>query len=276
MNTCDSRCQAALAIYRGDIPNNWYGKMIGDPTKTSTQNKIASYEAGTGGGGGTFSAIADDAYGTGVGAFFGAVLSFRTLQFKVDGLGLGVLNHLTGYGAFNKPENGWELGYNWLFGVGPQSETFGDGDGPTKQLSNSKVMIGVKNQIACQIASGAIGVGYADKANHSLGGNLFSSFGKLKTDFTDNSTVAYLGSYTMDWKVIGIDRQSSTATVNFTTSNASTATSAARPPVIGYTSFWQHGFTPGFNAMFPLGSMSEKDQTFNFTQTFSFAGGCDK
>jgi len=68
-------------------------------------------------------------------------------------------------------------------------------------------------------------------------------------------TGTYLGSYSGRYGLYG-------GTVYMQVTNTSAAASALRPPVLGYTGWWQKSIDPGLNDLFASGPMSATSQTF--------------
>jgi hypothetical protein len=52
--------------------------------------------------------------------------------------------------------------------------------------------------------------------------------------------------------------------------NSSTAASGTRPPVLGYTEWWQNNIAPFINDWFSSGGMSKTTQTFRWTENVTF------
>jgi hypothetical protein len=96
----------------------------------------------------------------------------------------------------------------------------------------------------------------------------FRDYSTLLTGgLTGNLAVTYLGSYNLHYSVTSIDDQNGTATVNFQAKNPSTITSALRPPVIGYTQWWNQNVGTPLNSFFSTGPLSPTVQNFNWTET---------
>lgn len=122
---------------------------------------------------------------------------------------------------------------------------------------------GVRNQIA---NGGAL----EGRAPYSLNG--VQGVGKYLKDYstlatggaTGNIAVTYLGSYVLTWQGT---LDGNVANVVFTVTNSSTIQSATRPPVLGYTDFWQSTVGPWLNQQLSSGPMSPTTQTFRWTET---------
>ena len=61
----------------------------------------------------------------------------------------------------------------------------------------------------------------------------------------------YLGSYTLNWRITNITKES--FFISFMVNNTSTIQSGIRPPVIGYTDFWQENIGRPLNKAFESG-----------------------
>jgi hypothetical protein len=75
---------------------------------------------------------------------------------------------------------------------------------------------------------------------------------------TGNLAATYLGSF-------GLSYAASNGAVNMRATNSSSAASAFRPPVIGYTEGWQQHVGGRINQLFSSGPMSQTTQEFNFS-----------
>lgn len=237
----------------------------------------------------------------GLGLAAGSVLHSFTWPLQVVSPVLNFVNRHNGIGAFNNPTNGWELGYNWLLGVGPRNDSFGQNDAATKEVQQDWAVQQARITIANDVSSGADGVGSNINVSHHLGGGGFgndlSNLGKdfnffhglkdinplqglASPDFvpdnpsTGNSMSAFLGSYTMNAKVDGINRKAGTVTVTFSLKNTTDVESGFRPPPIpligGYSNFYKNNFGPAAQSLFPSGPMSPITENMTWTETFSY------
>lgn len=67
-----------------------------------------------------------------------------------------------------------------------------------------------------------------------------------------------------------MDKTSSDITVQFTVTNSSTLRSGTRPPVLGYTNFWNNTVGTWLNNSVPSGPASKTTQKFIWTETIGF------
>ncbi len=169
----------------------------------------------------------------------------------------------------------WEVGVQWLTGVGPRSHYFQNGDQFTELLQQHEHLAEVRRLIAERIAAGDFA---PHEEDYYLGG--WQGVPKYATDYstlatfgrTGNLTVTYLGSYNLQYDVIRVDQQAGTAVVQFRVSNDSTLGSATHPPVIGYTDFWERNISTPINKFTATGPMSKVTQTFVWTETIYYKG----
>jgi len=160
----------------------------------------------------------------------------------------------------------WEVGVEWLTGTGPESRTFTDGDYFTELLKQHSHVQESKEIIAEKILSGQI----SDSIPYSLKG--FQGVGKFTKDYTTlltfgytgNLAATYLGSYSLEWEVLEVNKD--VASVQFTVTNNSTIQSALRPAIIGYTKAWQNTIGSFLNDQFEEGPMSLKSQTITWQE----------
>ena len=66
------------------------------------------------------------------------------------------------------------------------------------------------------------------------------------------------------WRITNITKES--IFISFMVNNTSTIQSGTRPPVIGYTDFWQKNIGSPLNKAFESGPMSKTSQTFKWTE----------
>ncbi|TDE13395.1 hypothetical protein [Dyadobacter psychrotolerans] len=183
-----------------------------------------------------------------------------------------LLGEVTIHGKADQNMTAWDLGWEWLTGVGPRDRTFVDGDLLTEQLKQHSHIEDTKNKIRLDISqgipsgendynlSGVDGVPkyFGDYSNLISGGN------------TGNLAVTYLGSYDLKYVVNSVDGDY--ATVTFTVNNASTIASATHPPVIGYTPEWNEYIGTPLNDLFSQSGapMSQTTQTFIWTENIKW------
>lgn len=174
----------------------------------------------------------------------------------------------------------FQLGQEWLTGRGPRHHDFEDGD-PFTELLRSHSHLQTGFQIASEQAAAAAAQGQTSTApiaySYKLSG--VQGVGKYLKDYstiatagkTGNLAVTFLGSYSATMNVSNINAQAGTANVQVVISNSSTFASGTRPPVLGYTNWWQQNVTPTLNSYFSSGAMSPTTQTITMNQTVNFA-----
>jgi RHS repeat-associated protein len=172
----------------------------------------------------------------------------------------------------------FQLGQEWLTGEGPRTHNFVDGDGFTEQLrTHSNLQDGFQkaSDIAEIVANG--GSTKLDfKQNYDLSGvegvpKYLSDYSTLATGgLTGNLAVTYLGSYRATMNITNIDAKAGTANVQAVITNSSTVASGTRPPVLGYTDWWQNNVAPTANSFFSSGPLSPTSQTITMNQTVNF------
>jgi len=181
---------------------------------------------------------------------------------------LGNSKNDVSYTTPNKTVTPFQVGTEWLSGEGPRHRDFTSGDYFTELLKQHDHVGATKDIILGRIANGGELTG---KNPYELDG--VQGVGKYIKDYstlltagqTGNLAVTYLGSYTLNWNVTGINNGS--ATVLFTVNNTSTMQSASRPPIIGYYPIWQNTVGKAINNYFSTGWGSKTSQSFNWTET---------
>lgn len=149
----------------------------------------------------------------------------------------------------------WGVGWEWLSGLGKRDRFFFDGDTFTEMLKQHEPIQQVV-QGACEGSRAPEG-----PISNNLGGiqgvpKYLRDYSTLATGgLTGNLAATYLGSYSGEYKL-------SEGTVQMTVTNTSAAASAFRPPVLGYTAWWQNNVDPRLNQLFASGPMSATSQTF--------------
>ena len=175
----------------------------------------------------------------------------------------------------------FQLGMEWLTGLGPRHRDFGPGDSMTEDLrghshiQESITFADQKLEEACKGDCDASGFSPISRP-YSLAG--WGGIAKYLYDYSTvatggmmgNLTVTYLGSYSATITASKIDCCKGTATLTFVVTNTSTAASATRPPVAGYTEWWNTVVQPAINSFFSEGAMSETSQRFEWTESASF------
>ena len=167
----------------------------------------------------------------------------------------------------------WSVGVEWLTGNGPRDRIFVDGDYFTELLKKHEHIEDVRSMIISSIRerkelnqsqpyrlSGLQGVGKYIKDYSTL----------MTLGTTGNLAVTYLGSYSLKWHLISLDRSTGIVVVKFVVSNSSTIESGTRPPVLGYTDFWKNNIGNRVNKFFESGPMSKTTQTFQWIETLKF------
>ena len=89
---------------------------------------------------------------------------------------------------------------------------------------------------------------------------------------TGNLAVTYLGSYVLRYRVTNIDIKKGVANVHFWVYNESKASSGSRPPVLGYTNWWNRRVGKGLDSSRQSGPMSKTTQKFDWDETIHFKG----
>jgi len=152
----------------------------------------------------------------------------------------------------------WELGWEWLTGTGMRDRQFTDGDKMTEMLKEHPHV----QQVAQEVCGGSRDP--EGRAGYSLSGlagvpKYLRDYSTLSTGgLTGNLAVTYLGSF-------GLSYAASNGGVSMQVTNSSSAASALRPPVIGYTAGWQRTVGSRINQFFSSGPMSTTTQEFNFS-----------
>ena len=170
----------------------------------------------------------------------------------------------------------FQLGVEWLTGSGTREHHFKDGDLFTRMLQQHSHVADTRQQIASGLTNGSVVPNTQYTNGYSLGGiagvpKYFRDYSTLMTGgMTGNLAVTYLGSYGLRYEVISVDEASGTARVKFYVANSSTAASAMRPPVIGYTDFWNKNVGSRLNSTLSGGPMSKTRQTVEWTETIKF------
>ncbi len=169
------------------------------------------------------------------------------------------------------PATPWDVGHEWLTGEGPRYHEFREGDPFTELLQNHEFLEYIRHLIAEHMKQGDFS-GWTDFYN--LGGlegipKYFKDYSTLLTmGKTGNIAVTYLGGYRVDIFIGDVNFATGQATILFNVTNSSTLGSGIRPPVFGYTNFWNNIIAPMLNPS--TGPMSEVSQSFWWTEPISF------
>jgi len=187
-------------------------------------------------------------------------------------------NHFNISLSWNSPSNAnatpWDLGQEWLFGVGPQSRPFGLNDQMTSYVMGHSAVNDARNQITAQLQSGPSNTG-AVPISYNLSGlagvpKYFGDYSTLLTfGNTGNLGVTFLGSYNGQASVVNVNQSSGTAEIEFSIVNNSTIGSATRPPVVGYWDWWQENVAGHITNLASSGPLSTKTQNFTWRETIS-------
>jgi hypothetical protein len=211
----------------------------------------------------------------------------------VENDGVNRLDYLGQFGlSYTPPPNSsvtpFELGIEWLTGLGPRHRDFKDGDAFAEQMrSHNHIQTKIKevtNTVTGKCNSDCKYTGpYSpptSTSSYNLGGvegvakylgdysNLltFGAFGNLAVTFT--------GSYGATFTVKNIDCCKNTADLEIVMNNRSHAASALRPPVLGYTDWWQTHIAPRVNQLFQSGPGSPTTQKVTLTETLTLSSDC--
>ena len=181
-----------------------------------------------------------------------------------------------------------ELGIEWLTGLGPRHRNFTDGDAFAEQLRQHKhIQTKIKEVTAaltqkcnenCSF-SGPYALLEAD-ASYNLSGwsgviNYLGDYSNLLTyGVFGNLAVTYTGSYAARFTMQSVDCCANVAVIEIVINNRSHAASAFRPPVVGYTAWWQRNVAPRINRLFQRGAMSPTTQRVTLTETLNLSSKC--
>ncbi|OGM28687.1 hypothetical protein A3D01_00010 [Candidatus Woesebacteria bacterium RIFCSPHIGHO2_02_FULL_39_13] len=163
----------------------------------------------------------------------------------------------------------------WLTGTGPRKRSFIGGDLMTDILRQHSWIDNVRFYIKDQIKE------YSDysingKSNYSLRGVMGVS--NYLADISGNPlrnsnlAVVFLGSYSLEYYITNVDKDSNTIEVIFHAKNKSDLGSLSHVPVIGYTDIWRENVAPFLNNLVKEGPLSKTSQEFWWKETI-FIGG---
>ncbi len=173
-----------------------------------------------------------------------------------------------------------QLGLEWLSGTGPRHHDFTDGDPFAEQLrQHNNLQAGFQNAAQQAAAAAARGQTSVNGTRHNYDLSGIEGVPKYLNDYstvvtggaTGNLAVTYLGSYRTTMNVTNINAAAGTANVQAVITNSSTIASGTRPPVLGYTEFWQTNIAPRVNSFFSSGPMSPTTQSITLNQQVNFA-----
>jgi len=167
----------------------------------------------------------------------------------------------------NKEITPWQLGVEWLNGVGPRHRDFTNGDLMTEMLRKHSHVKNTRDIILSKVQGGEEFLSGTN--SYKLGG--IKGIGLYLKDYstlltgglTGNLAVTYLGSYDLKWTAAVYNK---TVVVSFNVENSSTMQSASRPPILGYLPIWQQTAGKTINEKFKTGWGSKTTQSFNWTE----------
>ncbi len=175
----------------------------------------------------------------------------------------------------NKTITPFGVGTEWLTGQGARERDFLDGDAITELYKQHEHVEQTRQKLISELQQ-SNGTTTGGSNPYSLGG--VEGVGKYVQDYstlatggaTGNLIYTYLGSHSLTYKVTSVDIEARTAVVTYMATNRSTIQSATRPPVIGYTEFYQKNIGQPLNDAFEHGPMSETSQSIQWTETVKF------
>src|SRR3989449_8832292 len=152
----------------------------------------------------------------------------------------------------------WQVGWEWLSGIGPRVHNFTQGD-PLTEMLKQHSHIQELRQRSAQNCSNATG----QRFDYTLSG--LEGIPKYVQDYSTlatagqagNLVTTYLGSYLLSYDTVRLSGRKVQLTVNV--SNTSTLESALRPPILGYTAWWQQNVGPIVNGLASSGPMSRTE-----------------
>lgn len=162
----------------------------------------------------------------------------------------------------------FELGVEWLTGIGPKHRNFKQGDYLTELLRQHKHIQEAKQEIKDGIKRKKLITDNVYRDPYELKGiqgvGLYvKDYSTLATGgLTGNLAVTFLGSYRMKYTITEITPTK--AKVVFVVTNSSSMQSASRPPVIGYLDVWKNTVGKKINETFETGWGSTTTQTITW------------
>ncbi len=176
----------------------------------------------------------------------------------------------------NDATGAYHLGWEFVTGTGPREHNFTNGDPFLEELQKSDWMDNARKIVENGIRTNS-GIIKGDP-NYELGDKGWRIPILLMKDILavasagtfGNLSVAYLGSYKLNYVVTSTDIQKRTAIVQFTAVNQTTASSVTRPPWPGYTQWWGNNVSKPLDKLFPTGPLSKTTQTLNWTETIKW------
>jgi len=171
----------------------------------------------------------------------------------------------------------WQLGAEWLTGLGPRRHDFGPDDPATQILRQHDYIQGIRDRIA----SSPPPVGQKIPDKYDLRGwkgvpEFLKDYSAVPTNgASGNLAAAYLGSFPLSYTLKGVDKDG-VATVDFDASNISSMASALHIPYIGYLPSVQPRIDPVINSLFARGPGSPTLQTFHWTERIPLRTGAPR
>jgi hypothetical protein len=166
------------------------------------------------------------------------------------------------------------VGVEWLTGKGPRAREFGQDDSFTQSLRDhdhvQDTLESVSNELAVACAPVTGSAPYRLDGLEGIPKYVRDYSTVLTFGLSGNLAVTYLGSYDLSYSVIGLDAHAGTATVRLDVKNLSSAASAFRPPVLGYTGAWKSTVGALLNRIAASGPMSATSQHFRWTEEITF------
>jgi hypothetical protein len=168
----------------------------------------------------------------------------------------------------------WQLGAEWLTGLGPRHHEFGPDDPATRILMRHDHIQNIRDKIAT--APPPVGNWLND--NYDLSGlkgipEFLKDYSAIPTGgATGNLAAAYLGSYPLKYRITNIDKDG-VATVDFDATNTSSMASALHIPYVGYLPAVRPRVDGAINARFPSGPGSPTSQHFKWSERIPLRGG---
>jgi RHS repeat-associated protein len=195
------------------------------------------------------------------------------------------LNRIDGLGLSDVPSSKitpWELGWEWLTGDEPKHREFKDGDYFAELLrkhSHIQQLIRTAKSEAAKRCAAKNAKPFEipeSVASYRLDG--VQGVGKYLRDYSviltagmaGNLAVTFLGSYSARVEVSDIVCCKNKAHLKIDVNNSSTAASALRPPLVGYTPWWHTYVEPIINRLFSHGSGSPTTQHIELNQEIGF------
>jgi hypothetical protein len=151
----------------------------------------------------------------------------------------------------------WDVGVEWLTGLGPARRDFIEGDFMVRKLREHDHINDTKEIISAELSARCFtcrAKPYRMSNPYSLAGyqgilKYMKDYSTLGTaGMTGNLVVTYLGSYSLRVHVTNIACREGTAQAVMYVDNTSSLASGTRPPVIGYTKWYTKYISPFINA----------------------------